>query len=173
MCEKWFDVVIFFFVLTASANANGHQEEEQAGEPEKEIGERSSNLESAVSEDGEPLAEDVSEATANEQASGEVVEPADAKEVPDEDAADEKTEEPPKETQELAKESTEQDVSARDKQPDSVDTASHNEEVPSNKVLIVKLPFCQPSICCRYLDIIFVLRYLYFALKHTFFFLFR
>ncbi|KAL4314745.1 hypothetical protein AHAS_Ahas15G0115800 [Arachis hypogaea] len=122
----------------ASANANGHQEE-QSHKPAEETVERV-DLESAVTEDGEPAEpKNDSETTANEQGSGEVAEPAESRdepaegqEVPAEDAH-EKAEGPPKETEEPAKDSAEQDATAGDKEPDSVDNASENVEIPSDK----------------------------------------
>ncbi|TKY71076.1 Far upstream element-binding protein 3 [Spatholobus suberectus] len=113
------------------ANANGHQDE-QVAEPGKDTGERST-LENVTPEHDQTISKDSSEATANEQASGEISEPADAKELPVGDSGQENAEEPSEETQQPPKDSTEQDASSGDKQPSSVDTALHNVEAPYNK----------------------------------------
>ncbi|MED6185198.1 hypothetical protein PIB30_054702 [Stylosanthes scabra] len=126
--------------LGASANANGHQEDQaHAREPAEETVEKV-DLESAVTEDGEPAEpKNDSDVAASEQASGEVGEPAEAREEPAEvqevpvEDGHEKAEEPPKETEELAKDSSEQDATAGDKEPDSVDNASEKVEIPSDK----------------------------------------
>lgn len=134
------------------ANGNGHQDE-QVAEPGKETGE-GSTLENVNSEDGQSVSKDVSEdaqnvpkdvpeATATEQNSSEIGEPADAKEQvgeladakepPVDESGQENPEELPKETQEPSKDSTEQDASSGDNQPDSVDVVSHNAELPNDK----------------------------------------
>ncbi|KAL2987176.1 hypothetical protein AAZX31_11G013400 [Glycine max] len=114
------------------ANTNGHQDE-QVAEPGKETEERSA-LENVTPEHDQTISEYPSlEATANEQTSAEISEPADSKEPPVEDSGQENAEEPSKETQQQSKDSTEQDASSGDKQPNSVDTALHNVEVPYNK----------------------------------------
>lgn len=123
----------------SAANANGHQDE-KVTEPGKEAGE-GSTLENVPSEEGQTEPKDVPEATANEQTSTEIGEPADdAKELPVEDSGQELS----KETQQPSKESTEQDASSGDKQSNSVELASQNAEVPDDKVLIMKpsLSFC-------------------------------
>ncbi|RDX91612.1 Far upstream element-binding protein 3, partial [Mucuna pruriens] len=118
-------------VLVSTANANGHQDE-QVAETGKETGERST-LENVTPEDDQTVPEEPSEATANEQISGETSEPADAKELPVEDSGQVDAEEPSKETQQPPKDTTEQDASAGDKPLSSVDTALHNVEVSHNK----------------------------------------
>lgn len=127
-------------VLVSTANTNGHQDE-QVAEPGKETEERST-LENVTPEHDKTISVDHSEATANEQTSAENNEPADAKEPHVEDSGQENAEELSKETQQQSKDSTEQDASSGDKQPNSVDTALHNVEVPYNKVLIMILNFC-------------------------------
>ncbi|KAG5090027.1 hypothetical protein JHK86_002639 [Glycine max] len=119
-------------VLVSTANnTNGHQDE-QVAEPGKETEERST-LENVTPEHDKTISVDHSEATANEQTSAENNEPADAKEPHVEDSGQENAEELSKETQQQSKDSTEQDASSGDKQPNSVDTALHNVEVPYNK----------------------------------------
>ncbi|KAK7406015.1 hypothetical protein VNO78_07629 [Psophocarpus tetragonolobus] len=110
-----------------SANANGHQDE-QVAEPGNGTVEKST-MEDVTPENDQTVAKDPSEVTANEQTSGDVSEPADAKAHPVEDSGQEKAEEPSKETEPPSKDLTEQ----HDKQPSSVDTDSHNMEVPYNK----------------------------------------
>ncbi|MED6143666.1 hypothetical protein PIB30_007966 [Stylosanthes scabra] len=125
----------------ASANANGHQEDQaHAREPAEETVEKV-DLESAVvTEDGEPAEpKNDSDVAASEQASGEVAEPAEAREEPAEvqevpvEDGHEKAEEPPKETEEPAKDSAEQDATAGDKEPVSFDNAAEKVEIPSDK----------------------------------------
>ncbi|XP_068467560.1 uncharacterized protein [Phaseolus vulgaris] len=113
------------------ADTNGHQDE-QVAEQEKETEERSA-LEDANPDLDQTMTKDPSEVTVVQQPSGEDSEPADAKELPVEDAGHELVEEPSKETQQESKDSTEQDTSSGDKQPSAVETALHSVEVPYNK----------------------------------------
>ena len=118
----------------STADTNGHQDE-QVAEQEKETEERSA-LEDANPDLDQTMTKDPSEVTVVQQPSGEDSEPADAKELPVEDAGHELVEEPSKETQQESKDSTEQDTSSGDKQPSAVETALHSVEVPYNKVLL-------------------------------------
>jgi len=121
-------------VLVSTANTNGHQDE-QVAEQGKETEERSA-LENVTPELDQNMTKDPSEATVLQQTSGENSEPADAKELPAEEAGHESAEEPTKETQQASTDSTEQDTSSGDKQPIAVETALHNVEASFDKVLL-------------------------------------
>lgn len=134
-CEKL--RVTNSMLLASVASKNGYQDE-QVGEPIKEKGERSSPA-NVLSQDDQLASNELPEAATDEQTSNEIPEQAVAKEFPVEDSGRENAVEQSKETQQPSVESTEQDVSAGEKPPESVDTVTNNVEASNDKVLTMSL----------------------------------